>query len=104
MFSLASPERIRDVLTTAGFTGITLNQAQVYGAWGRGAGDAAEFLLGTGPGRHLMEQADTTARARALRTLTDHLRAYEAADGTVRLRSTSWLVTADRPTDSFGRP
>ncbi|WP_405608226.1 methyltransferase domain-containing protein [Streptomyces sp. NBC_01511] len=104
MFSLASPDRIRDVLTTAGFTGITLNQAQVYGAWGHGAADSAEFLLGTGPGRHLMERADPNARARALRTLTDHLRAHEAADGTVRLRSTSWLVTADRPTVPSGRP
>ncbi|MFJ9034823.1 class I SAM-dependent methyltransferase [Streptomyces sp. NPDC102274] len=104
MFSLASPDHIRGILTAAGFTGITLNQAQAYGAWGRGAEDAAEFLLGTGPGRHLMEQADTTARARALRTLTDHLRPHEAADGTVRLRSTSWLVTADRPTDPSDRP
>lgn len=104
MFSLASPDRVRVVLTAAGFTGVTLNQAQVYGAWGRDAEDAADFLLGTGPGRHLMEQADMTTRAHALRTLTDHLRAHEAADGTVRLRSTSWLVTASRPTDPSGRP
>ncbi|TGB12317.1 class I SAM-dependent methyltransferase [Streptomyces sp. MZ04] len=104
MFSLAAPDRIRDVLATAGFTGIAINQAQAYGAWGHGAEDAAEFLLGTGPGRHLMEQADTTARARARRTLTDHLRDHEATDGTVRLRSTSWLVTADRPVDPRDRP
>ena len=104
MFSLAAPNHIRDVLTAAGFTGITITQAQVYGAWGRGAEDAAEFLLGTGPGRHLMEQADATARARARRTLTEHLRDHEAADGTVRLRSTSWLVTADRPADPSDRP
>ncbi|GGZ29129.1 class I SAM-dependent methyltransferase [Streptomyces poonensis] len=104
MFSLASPDRIRDVLAAAGFTGITINEAQAYGTWGRGAEDAAEFLLGTGPGRHLMAQADTTARARARRTLTDHLRDHETADGTVRLRSTSWLVTADRPADSSDRP
>ncbi|MFG2142186.1 class I SAM-dependent methyltransferase [Streptomyces sp. NPDC048650] len=96
MFSLAAPARIRAVLTAAGFTGITVNQAQSYGAWGRGAADAAEFLLGTGPGRHLMDQVEATARARARRALTDHLHAHETADGTVRLRSTSWLVTADR--------
>ncbi|MEV0598915.1 methyltransferase domain-containing protein [Streptomyces sp. NPDC050315] len=99
MFSLASPDRIRDVLTAAGFIGITVNQARAYGVWGRGAEDAAEFLLETGPGRSLMEQADTTARARARHILTDHLRDHEAADGTVRLCSTSWLVTADRPAD-----
>nr|BFD86838.1 methyltransferase domain-containing protein [Streptomyces sp. Xyl84] len=104
MFSLAAPDRIRDVLTTAGFTGITINQTHAYGVWGAGAEDAAEFLLGTGPGRHLMEQAGATARALARRTLMDHLRGHEATDGTVRLRSTSWLVRADRPADSSDRP
>ncbi|MFI0712612.1 class I SAM-dependent methyltransferase [Streptomyces inhibens] len=99
MFSLAAPDRIRDVLTASGFTGISINQAQAYGTWGHGAEDAAEFLLGTGPGHHLMEQADAAARARARCTLTDHLRTQQAADGTVRLRSASWLVTADRPAD-----
>ncbi|MFH8342059.1 hypothetical protein [Streptomyces sp. AM6-12] len=44
-----------------------------------------------------MRQADTTTRARARRVLTDHLRPYETGDGTVRLPSTSWLVTAVRP-------
>ncbi|KPC64270.1 class I SAM-dependent methyltransferase [Streptomyces chattanoogensis] len=97
MFSLAAPGRIREVLAAAGFTGVTLNRAEMYGTWGRGAREAAEFLLDTGPGRHLMEQVDATTRTRAHRTLEDHLRTHEAADGTVRLRSTSWLVTADRP-------
>ncbi|MFD7663844.1 class I SAM-dependent methyltransferase [Streptomyces sp. NPDC059788] len=97
MFSLAAPDRIREVLAAAGFAAVTVNRAQVCGAWGDGAEDAAEFLLNTGPGRHLLERADATVRGRARRTLTDRLRAHEAADGTVRLRSTSWLVTADRP-------
>ncbi|MFI7004915.1 class I SAM-dependent methyltransferase [Streptomyces sp. NPDC050145] len=95
MFSLAAPDRVRDILTSAGFTGITLTRTEAYGIWGHGAEDAAEFLLGTGPGRHLMEQADADAREAARRTLTDHLRGHEAMDGTVRLRSTSWLVGAD---------
>lgn len=95
MFSLAAPDRVDDILTAAGFTGIALSEAQTYGVWGDGVEDAAEFLLGTGPGRHLLEQADATARARAHLTLTDQLRDHVAADGTVRLRSTSWLVTAD---------
>ncbi|MFJ8949446.1 class I SAM-dependent methyltransferase [Streptomyces sp. NPDC102381] len=97
MFSLADPDRIREVLAAAGFTAVTVNQAQAHGTWGTGAEDAAEFLLGTGPGRHLMEQTGADAQARARGTLTDHLRGFESADGTVRLLSTSWLVTADRP-------
>ncbi|MFC8490654.1 class I SAM-dependent methyltransferase [Streptomyces sp. NPDC057235] len=97
MFSLADPDRIRRVLAAAGFTGVTAERVRAHGRWGRGAGDAADFLLGTGPGRHLTERADAETRARVRRTLEDRLRAHEAADGTVRLLSTCWLVTADRP-------
>ncbi|MFI5663560.1 class I SAM-dependent methyltransferase [Streptomyces sp. NPDC051684] len=104
MFSLASQDRIRDVLTAAGFEGIAVDRAQAYGTWGSGAADAAEFLLGTGPGRHLLEQAEPDARAGARRVLTDHLRGHETADGTVRLRSTSWLVTAVRPSAAPAGP
>ncbi|GGP46794.1 class I SAM-dependent methyltransferase [Streptomyces melanogenes] len=96
MFSLADPARIREVLTGAGFTAVTVTEAQAYGTWGSGAADAAEFLLGTGPGSHLMRQVDEATLARARRTLEDRLRAHETSDGTVRLLSTSWLVTADR--------
>lgn len=104
MFSLADADSIRAVLTGAGFTGIAVDRTQAYGAWGHGAEDAADFLLDSGPGRHLLAGADASARARARRTLTDHLRDHVAADGTVRLRSTSWLVTADRPAGPSGRP
>ncbi|MFD9563055.1 class I SAM-dependent methyltransferase [Streptomyces sp. NPDC059994] len=97
MFSLADPARIREVLTAAGFTAVTVTEAQVYGTWGSGAGDAADFLLGTGPGSHLMTQVDAATRDRARRTLEEWLRPHETPGGTVRLRSTSWLVTADRP-------
>ncbi len=76
---------------------MTADRVEAYGAWGRGADDAAGFLLDTGPGRHALSQVDTTAAIHARRALTDRLRGHEAADGTVRLRSTSWLVTADRP-------
>ncbi|MGW5423755.1 class I SAM-dependent methyltransferase [Streptomyces sp. NPDC003943] len=94
MFSLESPDRIRAVLTAAGFTGIAVDRADAYGNWGRDAEDAADFLLASGPGRHLMDQVDAPARDRARRALADHLRAHQAADGTVRLRSAAWLVTA----------
>ncbi|MFJ9831123.1 class I SAM-dependent methyltransferase [Streptomyces sp. NPDC101169] len=96
MFSLSVPDRVRDILTAAGFTDVGLTRVQAYGTWGSGAEDAAGFLLGTGPGRHLMQQTDAKGRADASGALTGHLRDHEAADGTVRLLSTSWLVTANR--------
>lgn len=97
MFSLGEPDRVRAVLAAAGFTAITLDETRAYGTWGRDAADAADFLLATGPGRHLMDQADEPARVRARAALTDHLRAHERPDGTVGLLSTAWLITADRP-------
>ncbi|MFK4188523.1 hypothetical protein ACI2L4_31650 [Streptomyces sparsogenes] len=63
MFSLADADSIRTVLTGAGFTGIAVDRTQAYGAWGHGAEDAADFLLDSGPGRHLLAGADASARA-----------------------------------------
>ncbi|MDI9884989.1 class I SAM-dependent methyltransferase [Streptomyces sp. HNM0645] len=96
MFSLAAPERVRAVLAAAGYTGVTVDEVTAYGAWGGDAEDAADFLLATGPGRHLMQQADAPAQDRAREALTTHLAAHETPDGMVRLLSTSWLVTAER--------
>ncbi|MEU9115294.1 class I SAM-dependent methyltransferase [Streptomyces sp. NPDC048483] len=95
MFSLADPERIREVLSAAGFTDITANRATGYGTWGRDAGDAAALLLDSGPGRHLTGQVAPEVQDRARTALTDALRGHEDGDG-VRLRGTGWLVTAGR--------
>ncbi|MGW2180623.1 class I SAM-dependent methyltransferase [Streptomyces sp. NPDC001732] len=96
MFSLADPDRIREVLSGAGFVHTVLRQVEAYGDWGRNAEEAAVFLLGTGPGRHLMAQVPQETRDRARETLENHLRDHEE-NGAVRLLSTSWLVTATRP-------
>ncbi|MEU3911506.1 methyltransferase domain-containing protein [Streptomyces sp. NPDC029721] len=95
MFSLADPDRTAALLTAAGFTGVRAVRTEAYGVWGDDAQDAADFLLGTGPGHHLLAQAAPGAAAEARRVLTRHLRPYER-DGAVRLLGTAWLVTADR--------
>ncbi|WP_370412520.1 class I SAM-dependent methyltransferase [Streptomyces fradiae] len=97
MFSLSAPDRIRAVLAAAGLTAVAVDRADAHGNWGADAEDAADFLLLSGPGRHFTAQVDPATQDRARQTLTDHLRAHETADGTVRLRSASWLVTATRP-------
>ncbi|GGU80217.1 methyltransferase [Streptomyces litmocidini] len=97
MFSLADPARIRTVLDAAGFTGVTSVQVEAQGNWGPDAERAADFLLSTGPAQHLLAQASTPQRREEARhALTDALRRFER-DGAVRLRSTAWLVTAERP-------
>ncbi|MEU8543895.1 methyltransferase domain-containing protein [Streptomyces sp. NPDC048717] len=96
MFSLASTDRVRSVLGAAGFTGVDAERVTADGVWGESAEDAADFLLSSGPGRHLMGQVEPAEQARARRVLVDHLRDHEGTGGTVRLRSTSWLVTATK--------
>ncbi|MGP3987145.1 class I SAM-dependent methyltransferase [Streptomyces sp. 3N207] len=96
MFSLADPARVREVLTAAGFTDIAVRHTEADGRWGQGAQDAADFLFDSGPGRHLLTQVDRETGARARRELTELLRSHEDAEGTVRLRSSAWLVTAVR--------
>ncbi|MBT2364733.1 methyltransferase domain-containing protein [Streptomyces sp. ISL-10] len=96
MFSLADPDRIHEVLNGAGFAGIAAERVEAYGRWGSDAEDATAFLLGSGPGRHLLGQVDEATGERARRELAGILRPHER-DGAVRLRSTAWLVTAIRP-------
>ncbi|MFF1354219.1 class I SAM-dependent methyltransferase [Streptomyces sp. NPDC058297] len=104
MFSLADPDATRGVLSDAGFAGVEVRRVETYGLWGRDAGDAATFLLGSGPGRHLTEQVDGETRELAHRTLTNTLHAYEHADDGdaggnrgVRMKSVGFLVTAFSP-------
>jgi SAM-dependent methyltransferase len=96
MFSLADPDRIHAVLTSAGLADVRSERVQVQANWGPDADDVASFLLNSGPGRHLTSEADPETSDRAREALTDFLRMHET-DGQVRLRSTAWLVTAHRP-------
>ncbi|PRH77170.1 SAM-dependent methyltransferase [Streptomyces solincola] len=97
MFSLADPAAIRAVLAAAGWTNPGVHRVEAYGEWGADAGDVAAFMAGMGPGRHLLGRLDPGQRAEAGRRLTEALRRYERPDGPLRLRSTAWLVTAERP-------
>ncbi|MFD3328822.1 class I SAM-dependent methyltransferase [Streptomyces sp. NPDC058701] len=95
MFSLTDPDRIRTLVTAGGFTDVDVQRIEVPGNWGADAQGAAAFLLGSGPGRHLLSQATPQQQTQARRTLTDVLGRYES-DGAVWLRSSSWMVTAVR--------
>jgi SAM-dependent methyltransferase len=94
--SLAEPDRIREVLTDAGFTDVAPAPVEANQVWGRDATDAGEFLSGWGPVRFVLDQVDADLAARARVALTDALRPFERG-GAVRLRGTAWLITATRP-------
>ncbi|MEV0701765.1 methyltransferase domain-containing protein [Saccharopolyspora sp. NPDC050389] len=95
--SLADPERIREVLTEAGFANLKITAAEAPQVWGRNATDAADFLFDWAPVRHLRSNTspDDTRRARA--ALTEAMQRFAEPDA-VRLRGAAWQVTATRPT------
>jgi SAM-dependent methyltransferase len=90
MFSLADPGRISGVLTEAGFQDVRTVPVDTTMVYGR---DAATFILGTGPVRFNLRDADQTAIDQARERLTAALRPYEESDA-VRMRGAWWVVTA----------
>ncbi|MFF0204505.1 class I SAM-dependent methyltransferase [Streptomyces sp. NPDC005017] len=96
MFSLTDRDHVLGILAAAGFEGAEAVRVEAAGNWGRDAAEAAAFMLDSGPGHHMLVQAEAQQHALASSTLTDVLRAHEAG-GAVWLRSVAWLVTARRP-------
>ncbi|MEU2552405.1 class I SAM-dependent methyltransferase [Streptomyces sp. NPDC013313] len=96
MFSLAPPGAAAALLKQAGFQNVRTEHVTAYGSWGHTAAEAADFLLNSGPGRHLLTQTTPSTAARAQARLTDALRPHEG-DAGLRLRSTGWLLTATTP-------
>ncbi|MBX9387661.1 class I SAM-dependent methyltransferase [Streptomonospora nanhaiensis] len=94
--SMADPDRVRDVLAAAGFTGIGVREVRAPQVWGADADDAGAFLSGWGPVRHLLDQVDAAAAAKARAAITEALRGFEAG-GAVRLTGSAWLATARLP-------
>lgn len=95
MDSLADPERLRTVLTAAGFVEVTATAVDAEVLLGRDAADAAEFLFATGPYRYNLDTVDREVVARAQADVERALQAYETPRG-VCLRRVDWLVTAIR--------
>jgi SAM-dependent methyltransferase len=96
MFSMADPATVRDVLSAAGYEDVDTTHVEKYGTWGRDAEDAADLLLNSGPGCHLLSQVGQDVQEHARRRFTEILLPHEQ-NGELRLRSTAWLVTAHRP-------
>lgn len=94
--SLADPERAREVLTGAGFTGVSWTLVETAQVWGRSVVDAAEFIWGWGPVQFRVRHAGPAAITRARAALEDALAPFATPDGVV-LRGAAWLVTAQRP-------
>jgi SAM-dependent methyltransferase len=94
-FAFADPDRLRHILTHAGFTDISLETHQATLSMGgtTTVEEATDFSLEIGPVGTLLRTADADTRARVASAIREALRPYAEPNG-VRLNGTTWIVFA----------
>jgi SAM-dependent methyltransferase len=90
-FSLASPDRVRRLLTDSGFITVRLEDVTAPMYFGPDAEEASRFVLGVSG--WMLEGLDEAGRARALEALLASLVAHDSDRG-VTYDSAAWLITA----------
>ena len=92
-FSLSDPDRVRAILTSAGFADVELEGTNAALWFGTDADDAHQFVLGLMG--WMLEGLDDTGRGRAIDDLHSTMRAHETPEGVV-FGSGAWTVSARR--------
>jgi hypothetical protein len=93
-FALSEPDRVRGVLTSAGFTDIYLDAATAGMWFGNDADDAHRFVLGLMG--WMLQGLDNAGRGRAIDALHATMAAHATADGVI-FESAAWTIQATRP-------
>jgi SAM-dependent methyltransferase len=94
-FSLARPDRVRELLTAAGYTDVRMDGVDEPMFFGATADDAYRFVRGLGVIEFLLRDLDATRRAEAAVALRATIEAHETADG-VLYPSAAWIIRACR--------
>jgi SAM-dependent methyltransferase len=94
-FSLADPERIRTLLSEAGFAAVDVADLTVRSWFGQDVEDVVGYYRGMPMARSLVADADEQTTEAVYQTLRDALRPRESEAG-VQLAAAAWLVTAVR--------
>ncbi|GIW44680.1 MAG: methyltransferase [Candidatus Binatia bacterium] len=97
-FAFANPDKVRRILTEAGYERVELHS--IHRELTIGAGEpvekVVEFLLQMGPTGKVLRSVDSSTRARVAESVLAALRPYER-EGGVRMPGTAWIVTARTP-------
>jgi SAM-dependent methyltransferase len=94
-FGLAEPDRVRRILTAAGFDEVDLADVREPECLGADAEDAFDFVSKLGLTRGLLGGLDEATRQAALDTLRERMRDHATPDG-VLVGAAAWLITAVR--------
>jgi SAM-dependent methyltransferase len=94
-FSLARPDRVREILTAAGYADLRMDGVEEPMLFGATADDAYRFVRGLGVIEFLLRDVDDTRCAQAVAALRATIEAHETADG-VLYPSAAWIIQARR--------
>lgn len=99
-FSFGDPERVKTVLSQAGFEKIETEEFTTDLILGgtRDLDEAAEFAIDMGPVSFLLKEmeADEATRRRAFEAVREALKAFHTGNG-VALGASAWIVSASKP-------
>lgn len=95
-FSLADPDRVREVLDGAGFDSVELEEVTLPMALATSVDDAMAFMQRSEIGQTLMKGVDDETAARAWTAVREALEPRATERG-VELTGVAWLVTGRRP-------
>ncbi len=97
-FALADPTQLRAILSDAGFEAIeidTFTTSMLLGGGGT-LNETVDFLVASGSGRALLDDAPADARRAAISSVRDTLAPLVDDDG-IRLGAAAWIATAHKP-------
>ena len=97
MFAQSDAQSVTTTLHAAGFTDPRLEPVELTLALGANAGEAVDYLAGTGLGRAALDSVPDDQRPAALEAVRAALADHTQSDG-VRLGAAIWIITAKNPT------
>jgi hypothetical protein len=94
-FSFADPDRVRAVLSPAGYADISFEGAEELMYFGADTDDAYRFVRGLGFTEFMLGDLDDRSRGRALDALRATIDAHATPEG-VLFPSATWIIRARR--------
>ena len=89
-------ERVRSILTSAGWSDITLERFDTECSLGEDVADAARFISRMGPMSEPFALSDEETQYNTLKVIEESLAPYSSSKG-VFMGYSTWIVAATRP-------
>lgn len=93
-FAMSDPDRLRTILTGAGFSDIAIAKHDGLMPMGKTAEEAGIQATSLGPTARALRRFEPDVSGRVLAAVTEAFRSYPKTDGVIHCRIACWLVSA----------